>query len=301
MIWVLVALLIVTTLLYPAFWDSTNLTSLLTQNVGLTLCAIGMTFVIIAGGFDLSVGAVFATGAVVYVSMDGHMPAWVALIVSVFAGGVFGLVNGLLVNVVRINPFVATLGTSSAYVGLLTLYAGASIKYSVSSAYGLFGDYRIGGRLPLSNAVVIVMFVLAAIVLAKTTYGRAVYAVGGNVEAARLSGLRVGLISASTFVAIGLTASLGGAFVASQLGTAQPNFVGNMTLDAIAVVIIGGTSLVGGEGAMWRTAVGVAILAVVNNLFSSMNLDPALQLVFKGAIVVVAVAIDVWTRRRAMA
>lgn len=298
MLWVLVALLVLVTVMYPGFWSLGNVTNLITQNVGLILCAIGMTYVMIAGGFDLSVGSIYAAGAVTYVSMDGVAPVAVAVLLSVLVGGIFGLVNGLLINKVGVNPFVATLGTSSVFIGLMTLYAGANVKFSVSPDYSFLGTYRIGGLIPLSNVIVIVLFVIAAIILAKTTYGRGVYAVGGSKEAARLTGIRVGVVSGSTFVLIGLLAALGGVFVASQLGTAQPNFVGNMTLDAIAVVIIGGTSLLGGEGAMWRTAVGCAILMIITNLFSSLNLEPALQLVFKGLIVVIAVAVDVLSRRR---
>lgn len=301
MLYVLVVLLIMTTYLYPGFWKSTNLENMMQQNVALIMASIGMTFVIMAGGFDLSVGAVFATGAVFYLSFDGVAPAWVAVIVAVGLGLVCGLVNGTLVNLFHINPFVATLGTSSAFIGIMTLYAGANTKFSASDEFGFLGTYKWNDLIPLSTVVSVVIFVIAAVVLARSTYGRSVYAVGGNKEAARLSGIRVGMISASTFVIIGGLAALGGVFTASQLGTAQPNFVGTVTLDAIAVVIIGGTSLVGGEGAMWRTAVGVAILAVVNNLFASLNLDPSLQLLFKGVIVIVAVGADVWTRRRTSA
>ncbi|MGK0741923.1 ABC transporter permease [Leucobacter sp. Z1108] len=297
MIWVLAGLLVLVTIIYPGFWGIGNLTNILSQNTGLILAAIGMTFVMIAGGFDLSVGAVYAAGAVTYVSLDGVAPAAVAVLIAVAVGFVFGVVNGYLINKVGINPFVATLGTSSAYIGLMTLYAGANVKFSVSEEYSFLGNYKFFGTVPLSNVIGIVAFVIAAIVLAKTTYGRSVYAVGGNREAARLSGISVSLISTSTFVMIGMLAALGGVLVASQLGTAQPNFVGNMTLDAIAVVIIGGTSLIGGEGAMWRTVVGCAILMILNNLFSSLNLEPALQQVFKGAIVIVAVAVDVTARR----
>ncbi|MBO1901432.1 ABC transporter permease [Leucobacter weissii] len=298
MLWVLALLLIVVTVMYPGFWMIGNVTNLITQNVGLILCAIGMTYVMIAGGFDLSVGAIYAAGAVTYVSMDGAAPVGIAVLASVLVGGVFGLANGVLINRVGVNPFVATLGTSSVFIGLMTLYAGANVKFSVSPEYSFLGTHRIGGLIPLSNVIVIVILVIAAVILAKTTYGRSVYAIGGSQEAARLTGIRVGVVSGSTFVLIGLLAALGGVFVASQLGTAQPNFVGNMTLDAIAVVIIGGTSLLGGEGAMWRTAVGCAILMIITNLFSSLNLEPALQMVFKGLIVVVAVAVDVITRKR---
>lgn len=298
MLYVLVVLLALTTYLYPGFWNPTNLQNLMMQNVALVLASIGMTFVIMAGGFDLSVGAVFATGAVFYLSFDEVAPAWVAVLVAVAIGLLCGVINGVLVNVFHINPFVATLGSASAFIGIMTLYAGANTKFSASDEFGFLGTYKWQDLVPLSTVVSIAIFVIAAIVLAKSTYGRSVYAVGGNMEAARLSGIRVGLISASTFVIIGGLAALGGVFTASQLGTAQPNFVGTITLDAIAVVIIGGTSLIGGEGAMWRTAVGLAILAIVNNLFASLNLDPSLQLLFKGVIVIVAVGVDVWTRRR---
>jgi ribose transport system permease protein len=121
--------------------------------------------------------------------------------------------------------------------------------------------------------------------------------VGGNREAARLNGLRVGLISGATFVILGFMAAMGGIFIGSLLGTAQPDMVGTVTLDAIAVVIIGGTSFLGGEGAMWRTGVGLAIVAVMQNLFAAENYDPSLQLVFKGLILLVAVGADVWVRK----
>ena len=299
MLYVLAVLLAMTTYLYPGFWNSTNLQNLTQQNVALVMASIGMTFVIMAGGFDLSVGAIFATGAVFYLSFDGVAPAFVAVLVAVGLGLLCGAINGVLVNVFHINPFVATLGSSSAFIGIMTLYAGANTKFSASNEYSVLGTYKWHDLIPLSTVVSVVIFVVAAIILAKSTYGRSVYAVGGNKEAARLSGIRVGLISASTFIIIGGLAALGGVFTASQLGTAQPNFVGTITLDAIAVVIIGGTTLAGGEGAMWRTAVGLAILAIVNNLFASLNLDPSLQLLFKGVIVIVAVGADVWTRRRA--
>lgn len=297
MLYVLVALLAMTTYIYPGFWDNVNLQNMLQQNVGLLLVSVGMTFVMISGGFDLSVGAIYATGAITFLSFDGSLPVTIAVVIAVGVGLLCGIVNGALINILHINPFVATLGTSSTITGLMTLYANKHTTYSASDSYSFLGNHRIG-TIPLSTIIAIVIFIVAALVLAKSTYGRSVYAVGGNTEAARLSGIRVGLISASTFAIIGALAALGGVFTASQLGAAQPNFVGNVTLDAIAVVIIGGTSLMGGEGAMWRSAVGLAILAIVNNLFASQALDPSLQLVFKGIIVVMAVGFEGWSRRR---
>ena len=293
MVLALFVLLIVTTILDSTFWTSANLQNLLSQNVGLMLCACGMTFVIIAGGFDLSVGSVYAAGAMFYISFLGQLPAPLAVILSLLLGLGMGAVNGIIINVMRVNPFVATLGTSSIFIGLITIYAGATATFATSSSYLYLGTAKVAG-VPLSGLIAIIILIISGFVLARSTYGRSVYAVGGNQEAARLSGIRVGVVSASTFMIIGVMAALGGVFTASQLGTASPNFVGNITLQAIAVVIVGGTALTGGEGAIWRTVVGLAIIAVIVNLFTSLNFSPDLQTVFEGLIVILAVAMDVW-------
>jgi ribose transport system permease protein len=293
MVLALVVLLIVTTFLDSTFWTSANLQNLLSQNVGLMLCACGMTFVILAGGFDLSVGSVYAAGAMFYISFLGQLPAPLAVILSLLLGVAMGAVNGIIINVLRVNPFVATLGTSSIFIGLITIYAGATATFATSSSYLYLGTSKVAG-VPLSGLIAIIILIISGFVLAKSTYGRSVYAVGGNQEAARLSGIRVGVVSASTFMIIGIMAALGGVFTASQLGTASPNFVGNITLQSIAVVIVGGTALTGGEGAIWRTVVGLAIIAVIVNLFTSLSFSPDLQTVFEGLIVILAVAMDVW-------
>lgn len=297
MVLVLGALIVVTSIAHPNFWSTDNLQNLLQQNVGLLLCSIGMTFVILAGGFDLSVGSVYAAGAMLYISFNNELTVVLAVILAVLLGIVLGIMNGALINVLRVNPFVVTLGTATIIIGGITLYAGANIEFSASSSYLYLGTEKFGS-IPLSVVIGAIIFAIAAVVLAKTSYGRSVYAIGGNREAARLAGIRVGMVSASTFVIIGALAALGGVFTASQLGTAQPNFVGNITLESIAVVIIGGTALTGGEGAMWRTGVGLAIIAVIRNLFTSLNFDPNLQLVLQGVIVIFAVALDVLANRR---
>jgi len=215
------------------------------------------------------------------------------VILSLLLGLGMGAVNGIIINVMRVNPFVATLGTSSIFIGLITIYAGATATFATSSSYLYLGTAKVAG-VPLSGLIAIIILIISGFVLARSTYGRSVYAVGGNQEAARLSGIRVGVVSASTFMIIGVMAALGGVFTASQLGTASPNFVGNITLQAIAVVIVGGTALTGGEGAIWRTVVGLAIIAVIVNLFTSLNFSPDLQTVFEGLIVILAVAMDVW-------
>jgi ribose transport system permease protein len=299
MVAVLVVLLILTTAVDPAFWHLVNLENLLTQNVALLVVSVGVTFVLLGGGFDLSVGAIYAAAAIFYLSLEHVLPAIVGLLASVALGTALGAINGLIVNGARINPFIATLATASIITGGMTIYFGDHTVYNTTSSYSYIGSKMFGSWLPLSFVIGLVIFVIAGFVLARSTFGRGVYAVGGNREAARLNGVRVGLISAATFTLVGALAALGGVFTASQLGTAQPDLVGTVTLDAIAIVIIGGTSLLGGEGAMWRTGVGLAIIAIVDNLFAAENYNPSLQLVFKGLILLVAVGADVWMRRSA--
>ena len=298
MLLVLAAELVVTSIIYPRFWSVVNLQNLLTQNSPLAVAAAGMTLVIIAGGFDLSVGAVFGAGAVFYVSLDGTLPVGLAILAVAVLGAVFGLFNGSVVNLLGVNPFVATLGSASAVTGLVSLYYyHSSTKYTKDASFKTLGTSTWLG-IPASFAVAAVIIIILGLVLAKTTYGRSIYAVGGNTQAARLSGLRVGLVSASTFVLIGILASLGGLLQASAVGTADPTFGATLTLQAIAVVIIGGTSLLGGDGAVWRTVVGIAILAVLDNVFAAKNIDPNLQSVIQGLIVIIAVAAEVWFQRR---
>lgn len=297
MVLALVVLLIVTTILYPRFWSGTNLLNLVTQNIGLLFCCVGMTFVIICGGFDLSVGSVYAAGAMFYISFLGSMPAPVAAVLSVLLGIVCGFVNGAVINLLRVNTFVATLGTASVVLGLITIYAGANAAFASDPGFTYIGNAKVAG-FPVAGWIALAVVIVSGIVLAGTTFGRAVYAVGGNREAARLSGIRVGLVSTATFVIIGGLAAFGGVFTASQLGTATPSFVGNITLNSIAIVIIGGTALTGGDGTIWRTMIGLAIIAVVVNLFTSLNFRPELQTVFEGVIVIGAVAMDVWLIRR---
>jgi len=298
MLLVLAVQLIVTSFIYPSFWSLVNLQNLLTQNSPLAVAAVGMTLVMIAGGFDLSVGAIFGAGAVFYVSMDGRLPVVVAVLAAIVLGMAIGLFNGLVVNALGVNPFVATLGSASVITGLVSLYySNSSVKYTSHESFRTLGTGKFG-EIPVSSAVAAVVVVIAGLILAKTTYGRSIYAIGGNVQAARLTGLRVRRVSASTFALIGGLAALGGLIQASQVGTREPGFGSSLTLDAIAVVIIGGTSLLGGEGAVWRTVVGIAILAIINNVFAALTLDPNLQSVIKGAIVIIAVAVDVWFYRR---
>lgn len=295
---VLIVLTIATNVLYPGFFEIGNLRNILTQNAPVGIVAIGMTFVIVAGGFDLSVSAIFATCGVAFATFSGTMPLAVAFAAALGVGLVAGAVNGAIVTRLRVNPFVATLGTASVFSGLAYLWSHSAPVIPENPAFSMIDDAALLG-IPVSIVIFAGAFAIGGVALSKTVFGRSVYAVGGNAEAARLAGMRVDLIRFATYMITGFCAALAGALVASRTGVGQADIGAAITLDAIAIVIIGGTSLLGGEGAMWRTLVGLLILATINNLFDSLALDTAAQSLVKGLIVIGAVALDSHTRRSA--
>jgi ribose transport system permease protein len=297
MVWVLVILMIVANFIYPGFFEWGNLRNMLSQNAPVGLVAIGMTFVIIGGGFDLSVGAIVAVGAVLFAGFSGDMPIGLAFVATVGAGVVAGALNGLIITRFNVNPFVATLATASLFSGGALLYSKSLPVLSDHPNFMKFGsDSWLG--LPIVVWVLGVAFATGAVLLGRTVYGRSVYAVGGNVEAARLAGMRVNVIRGSTYLLTGACAAIAGMMIASKTGVGQGDVGVNITLDSIAIVIIGGTSLMGGEGALWRTIVGLLILATINNVFDSLALQQSAQSVVKGAIVLGAVGIDAYARSR---
>ncbi|MDO9379633.1 MAG: ABC transporter permease [Nocardioidaceae bacterium] len=298
MIAVLIALIILASILYPGFLAPENVRDILVQNAAVGIIALGMTFVIISGGFDLSVGATYALGATVSagVTLSTGQPA-LGILAALAAGGVCGVVNGILVAVLRINPFVATLGSASIISGIAYIYSKSAPFIVADPSFKVLATSRTAG-IPTPIVILAVTFVVGGVLLAATRYGRNVYAVGGNHEASWLSGLRVPRITASVYVMTGLLAAFAGTIDASRLGVGQADVGASLALDAIAIVIVGGTSLRGGEGAVWRSAVGLLIFATLTNLFYSLNLSQNWQLIAKGTIVLIAVALDSYSRSR---
>jgi ribose/xylose/arabinose/galactoside ABC-type transport system permease subunit len=291
MVLVLVILLAVATLIYSGFLQPSNLLLVLSQSAPLGIVAVGMTFVIIAGGFDLSVGAVYATAGTIFAKVSvGHSIA-LGFAAALGLGLLLGTVNGVLVTRFKINPFVATLGTTSVYSGGILLYSHSKPFTVTKPEFMTLGAGGVAG-IPYSVIALVAAFAVGAVLLHKTTYGRRIFSVGGNAEASRLSGIPVRMIRASTYTLSGVLAALGGVMAASRLGVGQGDVGASIALDAIAVVVIGGTSLAGGEGRIWRSAIGLLILAILNNIFFSLAVDSNWQLITKGAIVVAAVATD---------
>ncbi len=296
-VWVLLVLIVVSAILYPGFLDVGNLRNILSQNAPIGIVAAGMTFVMIAGGFDLSVGAIVALVAVVYAQLASSMPLAPAAALALLAGIGVGVFNGLVVTRLRVNPFVATLGSGSIVGGLAFLLSRSqSVTVERPSFMALGNDAWLG--VPISIWLLVLVMAVAGLVLQRTAFGSSVYAVGGNSEASRLAGIAIGRVRVTTYAISGGLAALAGLLLVSRLATAQADMGGTVALDAIAIVVIGGTSLLGGEGAIWRTAVGLLVLAVLTNLFNSLALDTNWQAVIKGTIVIAAVAVDALVRRR---
>ena len=295
MLWTLIALIIAAWIVYPTFISPTNLRNVLSQNAALGLIAAGMTLVIIGGGFDLSVGSVYGLGSVAFARVSHVAPEPVSILAAIGVGASAGMVNALIITRLKVNPFVATLGTSSVFLGIGYVW---SNNYPVLAEPGqdVVGLSRLLG-LPISGWLMILAMVAGAILLTRTLLGQGIFAVGGSPEAARLAGIRVDLVRATTYVILGTLTGLAGAIDVSKLGVAQVDQGQNLTLLSITCVILGGTALLGGEGAMWRTVVGLAIIATLTNVLDSLAISTQVQLVVQGTVLVAAVSFDYLVRQ----
>jgi len=300
MVYVLAGLVVAAQLTYSGFLSLANVNNLLIQNVNVGVVAIGMTFVMVSGGFDLSVSGTLSLGSVLFAGlcMNSGLAVLPSLLVAIAAAAALGAMNGVLVTKLGVNAFITTLGTAAAFGGVAAMYSNSqAISVSHVPGFEFLGAGHIAG---LSTPVLLLgaLFLVSGIALHRTTYGRNLFAVGGNPEAARLSGLPVDRVVIIAFTISGASAALAGCMIASTLATGQIDQLSTIALDSIAAVVIGGTSLFGGEGAMWRTVVGVLILATLNNLFSSLAVESPIQNIIKGCVVIAAVAFETTSRRQ---
>jgi ribose transport system permease protein len=274
-----------------AFLSPINVQNMLSQWAPAGLMAIGMTYVIIAGGFDLSISATFSLCAVVAAAVaQTYSPVW-ALVAAIGCGGIVGLINAGLIARFAINPFITTVGTGFVVTGITFVSTENAAIVVSDPAFSVLGAGRWHG-LPYSGMLLIVMLAVAAIVLARTVYGRMIYAVGGNAEASLLSGLPVGVVIGSTYVLLGGLSGVAGYISGSQLSSAQSNMDPNILFDVMTIVIVGGTPLGGGLGSIWRSVVGLVIIATIGNGFVLLNISPYYQNIIKGLIIVGALILE---------
>jgi ribose transport system permease protein len=283
-------------LIYPGFLALANLRDLLTQETPNGMVAVGMTLLLLTGAFDLSAGAILALCAVVYAGIADQMPLAAAAVLTLALGGGAGLVNGLIVTRLRVNPFIATLGTASAFGGAAVLYTQGQAIVVAKPSFQTLGNGEWLG-IPIQVVLLVTITILVGLLLTYTRFGRGVYAVGGNAAASRVCGIRVNGIRVAAYVIVGLCSALGGMVVGSSLGVVQSTVGATTALDAIAIVVVGGTSLLGGEGSMWRTVCGFVILASIQNLLEAEAVSSSWQGIITGTIIVAAVAADVGASR----
>lgn len=299
----LVVLFILLSFLAPNFLTPRNLINVLDQVTVLGILALGATAVIITGGIDLSVGAVLALSVMVlgWLSHDGGWPLWLAMIACVVVGGLAGLVNGLAVTLAKLPPFIATLAMMSVARGLANLVTdGRQITGYPEWFYSL-SSTRYLGYFSVTLIGLVLLYVIGWAVLKYRPSGRAVYAVGGGLEVARLAGVKVRTVTTWVYVIAGITAGLAAIVMASRLDSSQPSAGTGIELNVIAAVVIGGASLAGGVGRITGTIVGVLIIGVLNNGLNLLGVSPFIQQIIIGVVIAAAVFTDVLRRRSARA
>jgi ribose/xylose/arabinose/galactoside ABC-type transport system permease subunit len=309
---VLIVIVVIFWIVEPAFFTERNIFNVLRQVSIYGLLGIGMTFVILTGGIDLSIGSLLALAGLVaawvykvgvYLLFAGSpeqaesfaLPAAIATAVGIGIAG--GLVQGSAVRWLKVPPFIVTLGGLAAFRGLALLFSSGQPISTFREDYSFWGQGMVG-PVPVPVIIYLVFAVLAGIVLRLTRYGRHVYAVGGNQEAARLSGLNIGNVLMSVYVISGFFAGFCGFLLSSRLNSSEAVAGVGYELTVIASVVIGGTSLFGGEGGIFGTVIGILLIGVLNNGLTLMNVSPYLQQVLIGLIIVFAVFFDQFVKRR---
>ena len=282
------------TILNPDFLSVSNLLNVLRQVSINAIIAFGMTFVILTGGIDLSVGSILAlTGAVTAGMMAGGTDPILAVLLGLILGALLGAVNGVLIAKGNVAPFIATLATMTIYRGLTLVYTeGRPISgLGDSLTFQMLGKgYFLG--IPVPVVTMLISFGILYFILKKTTFGRRVYAVGGNEEASKLSGIKTGRIKIYVYSLTGFLSALAALILTSRLNSAQPTAGQMFELDAIAAVVLGGTSLTGGRGWIVGTLIGALIIGVLNNGLNLIGVSSFFQQVVKGLVILFAVLID---------
>ncbi len=288
----LLLLCLLWTLLSPYFLSVSNLLNVLEQTAINAVIAVGMTFVIVSGGIDLSVGSIVAFSGVLLASaLQSGLPLPVAIVVGLLAGAACGLVNGALVTVGRLPPFIATLGMMSVARGAALVFTSGRPVSGFEADFRVLATSRVLG-IPAPVLAAAAVYGVAHLLLTRTRFGRYVYAIGGNEEATRLSGVAVRFHKTMVYVLSGVMSALAAVLLTARLNSAQPIAGIMYELDAIAATVIGGTSLLGGSGSLGGTLVGALIMGVLRNGLNLLGMSSFLQQIVIGVVIIVAVLVD---------
>ena len=290
----LFVLILIVSVLNPSFLDPANLMNLLRQISINGLIAFGMTFVILTGGIDLSVGSTLALSSALAAGMmaSGVHPI-IAIIVGVMIGAILGAFNGLMVAKGKLAPFIVTLATMTIYRGLTLVFTEGKPITGLGDSYAfqLFGKgYFLG--IPVPAVTMLIAFFVLWFMLNKMSFGRQTYAIGGNEKAAVISGVKTERVKVFIYAISGMLAALAGMILMSRLNSAQPTAGQTYEMDAIAAVVLGGTSLAGGKGKISGTLIGVLIIGILNNGMNLLGISAFYQQVVKGVVILIAVLLD---------
>ncbi|KAB1894084.1 ABC transporter permease [Microbacterium oxydans] len=298
---VIVMVLIIAFFLYRSarFGTVDNLQTILVAAAPFALIALGQTLVILTGGIDLSVGSVIAASAVFGSLTAKAFPdhIWLAIVAGVVVGFIAGAINGFVVSVIKVPPFIATLGMLTLASGVAYVAGNGAPITGLPADFSRIANAQFGG-LTLPVILMIVGILGLAIIMRRTTWGMRVYAIGGNPIAAGIAGINVGRTIFSVYAISGMLAGISGVMLASRVTLGAPNLGVGYELDAIAAVVIGGASLLGGRGSIWGTALGLLLIQTLNNGLDILTVPAYWQKVIKGVLIVAAVAVDVWATRR---
>ncbi|MBX9137568.1 MULTISPECIES: ABC transporter permease [unclassified Clostridium] len=295
----LVLLCVVITFVSPAFMTLSNITNVFTQVSTNAIIAVGMTFVILTGGIDLSVGSTVAiSGAFAASIIKSTNNVFLAVLAAGIVGIVIGLINGLLISKGKLQAFIATLATMTIFRGATLVFTNGTPISKLPENFVNIGNGKLG-FIPIPVIITVIVLVIAIYVLTQTRFGRYLYALGGNEDSARLSGINTTKIKTLVYVISGFASSIAGVIIASRIGSASPNAGTGFELDAIAAVVIEGTSLAGGEGRITGTLIGALIIGVLNNGLNLMNVSPFYQSIVKGLVILIAVLLDKKSRKKA--
>ena len=295
---VTIGLFVVLAVTADGFATERNLRNILDQQSMVIIAAAFMTIAIISGNFDVSVSAIFVTAPLFGLkveNMTGNV--FLAVVAAIAVGLIMGAINGFIVTRLKINSFIGTLATSFMFFGAGFLVSGRSLMRPESDVYRLIARSRFLG-LTSATWIAIAVVIIATILLSRTRFGRNVFAVGGNMEAARLAGVAVNRVQTMAFLLLGAAAALAGVLNSSRSISAQPSDDFSFVFAVLTAVIVGGTSIAGGQGAIWRTTTAAFFLAFLNNGFNLLQIDPIWQRLIEGAVIIMAVAVDTWTKNR---
>ncbi len=290
----LIILIVFVSVLNPAFLQVNNLLNLMRQLIINGFIALGMTFVILTGGIDLSVGSTLAfTSAIFAGLLQNGMNTGLAIVITLALGLCLGLINGLLITKGKLAPFIVTLATMTIFRGLTLVYMdGRPISGPKDNfAFQFLGKGQVFG-IPFQVILFLIVYIVLSTLLNKTSHGRKIFAVGGNEKASFISGIKIDKVKVLVYVISALMAVVSGLVLTSRLNSAQPTAGSAYEMDAIAAVVLGGTSMTGGSGSLTGTLIGILILGVLNNGLNLLGVSSFYQQIVKGVVILIAVLID---------